>query len=187
MVSGEYKPFDVLTRNALYHAAAERGLEPPPTETMDALMRSYDALRVFPEVPGALELLRRNDVAVEAYVFSNGTASMVGNSVRNSPDLGPHAVGFQALVTVDEVRCYKPDRRVYEHLVEQTSRKGVESSVWVVSANPFDIVGARAAGLNAAFIDRSGKGWIDRLDEVRVPTIVVKGLDDAVSSILDIL
>ena len=60
MVSGEYKPFDVLTRSALYHAAAERGLDPPPTETMDALMRSYDALRVFPEVPGALELLRRS-------------------------------------------------------------------------------------------------------------------------------
>lgn len=181
---GKYKPFDELTRSALNHAAAEQLLEPPSPEVADALMQSYDALNVFPDVPAALEMLR-SDITVDTYVFSNGTSTMVGNSIRSSPDLAPHAAHFRGLVTVDDVRCYKPHRRVYEHLVEETGVKGGEDSVWVVSSNPFDVVGARAAGLNAVFVDRSDKGWTDRLDEAWVPTIVATGLDRAVRSILD--
>ena len=147
-------------------------------------MQSYDALHTFPDVPTVLEMLG-GDVAVDAYVFSNGTRAMVKNSIRSSPDLGPRAARFQEVVTVDDVRCYKPHRRVYEHLVKQTGMAGSKDSVWVVSSNPFDVVGARAAGLNAAFVDRSGRGWTDRLDDARIPTIVATGLDQAVKSILD--
>ncbi|RYP74168.1 hypothetical protein DL769_004083 [Monosporascus sp. CRB-8-3] len=189
---GEYRPFSELTRAALHHAAAEQGLAPPSPETADALMRSYDALRAFPEVGSALDHLlldRDSGKGVEAYVFSNGTVDMVANSVRSSPDLGPRAGRlFRALVTVDDegLRCYKPDGRVYSHLMRRAGvEEGRESDVWVVSANPFDIVGARAAGLNAAFIDRAGKGWIDRLDEMRVPSVVTRGVDEAVRSILE--
>ncbi|RYO87416.1 hypothetical protein DL766_008383 [Monosporascus sp. MC13-8B] len=164
----------------------------PVPETAHALMRSYDALRAFPEVGSALDHLLLDSGGgkkVEAYVFSNGTAEMVANSVRSSPDLGPRADRlFRALVTVDDdegPRCYKPDRRVYSHLMRHAGvEEGREGDVWVVSANPFDIVGARAAGLNAAFIDRAGKGWIDHLDEARVPSVVARGVDEAVRSIL---
>ena len=72
-------------------------------------MRSYDALRVFPEIPSALELLEENGDSVEAHVFSNGTGEMVRNSIHTSPDLGPHAGRFKSLITVDEVKCFKPD------------------------------------------------------------------------------
>ncbi len=152
-------------------------------------MRSYDALRAFPEVPAALDLLASESgggaaaaAAADAYVFSNGTDAMVGNSVRSSPDLGPRAAaaGFRALVSVDGLRCYKPDPRAYAHLVETVGA----GDVWLVSANPFDVAGARAAGLRAAFVDRSGRGWVDRLDEARAPTVVVRGLDEAVRAIL---
>ncbi|RYP14315.1 hypothetical protein DL765_006480 [Monosporascus sp. GIB2] len=190
---GEYRPFSELTRAALHHAAAEQGLAPLSPETAHALMRSYDALWAFPEVGLALDRLllgRDGGKKVEAYVFSNGTAEMVANSVRNSPDLGARADRpFRALVTVDDdegPRCYKPDRRVYSHLMRRAGvDEGHEGDVWVVSANPFDIVGARAAGLNAAFIDRAGKGWIDHLDEARVPSVVARGVDEAVRSILE--
>lgn len=207
---GEYKPFNELTLNALHHAAAEHGVTVSP-DAAEALMRSYDALHTFPEVPGALDLLNshshsRSDPTspdpasteageVEAYIFSNGTDAMVGNSVRTSPELASHLSPhhhhhhhtFKALITVDELRCYKPDPRVYKHLVERTGMMGPgrEADVWVVSANPFDIVGARAAGLNAAFVDRSGRGWVDRLDGTREPTVVVGGVDEAVRAILD--
>lgn len=29
--------------------------------------------------------------------------------------------------------------------------------------NPFDVVGARAAGLSAIWVDKEGTGWIDRM------------------------
>ncbi|KAI1207544.1 haloacid dehalogenase [Annulohypoxylon truncatum] len=180
---GEYKPFGEITLNALRHAVAEHGLT-LAAEDADALMRSYDALHVFPEIPSALKLLEEHGDSVEAYVFSNGTGEMVGNSIKTSPDLGPHASRFRSLITVDEVKCFKPDRRGYDHLLEQIGRRGDTSKVWLVSANPFDVVGSRAAGLNAAFIDRSGKGWIDHLDDKRAPSVVASGVDEAIKLIL---
>ncbi|KAI0880846.1 haloacid dehalogenase [Annulohypoxylon maeteangense] len=181
---GEYKTFGEITRNALHHAVAEHGLTLAPENT-DALMRSYDALHVFPEIPSALKLLEENGDSVEAYVFSNGTGEMVGNSIKTSPDLGPHSGRFKSLITVDDIKCFKPDRRSYNHLLEHVGKQEDKGDVWLVSANPFDIVGARAAGLKASFIDRSGKGWIDRLDEKRAPSVIASGVDEAIKLILN--
>ncbi|KAI0445212.1 haloacid dehalogenase [Xylaria telfairii] len=181
---GQYKTFSEITRSALGHALAEHGwtLREDDAKT---LMRAYDALHVFPEIPAAMQLLQENSGAVDAYVFSNGTDEMVGNSIRTSPELGPHAEMFKSLVTVDRLKCFKPDPRTYAHLVEQAGKKEHATDVWVVSANPFDIVGAKAAGLQAAFIDRLGKGWIDQLDDTHRPSLVADGVDTAIQSILN--
>ncbi|KAI0190667.1 haloacid dehalogenase [Xylaria flabelliformis] len=180
---GQYKTFSEITRSALAHAVAEHNLT-LAVDDAETLMRAYDALHVFPEIPAAMQLLQENSGAVDAYVFSNGTDDMVGNSIRTSPELGPHADMFRSLVTVDSLKCFKPHPRTYAHLVEQAGKKGQAKDVWVVSANPFDIAGAKAAGLQAAFIDRSGKGWIDRLDETQKPSLVTDSVDKAVQSIL---
>ncbi|GAW17191.1 hypothetical protein ANO14919_066440 [Xylariales sp. No.14919] len=181
---GRYRSFSEITRSALAHAVAELGLTLAANDA-DKLMRAYDALHVFPEIPGAMRLLRENRAAVDAYVFSNGTDDMVGNSVRTSPELGPHADLFRSLITVDSLKCFKPDPRTYAHLVEQSGKKGRLGDVWVVSANPFDVVGAKAAGLKTAFIDRPGRGWIDRLDELHKPSLITNGVDQAIRFILD--
>ncbi|KAH8645675.1 HAD-like domain-containing protein [Xylariales sp. PMI_506] len=180
---GEYKSFSDITRSSLGHALVEHGLVASQDKT-DRLMRAYDALHVFPDVSAALNLLREKSDLIDAYVFSNGTAEMVGNSINSSPDLGPCASVFRSLITVDTLRVFKPDKRVYEHLVQVVGKQENKSDVWVVSANPFDIVGSKVAGLRAAFIDRAGKGWVDRLDEVNVPSIIAGGVDKAISAIL---
>jgi 2-haloacid dehalogenase len=182
-VIGEYKSFSEITRSSLGHALAEHGLEASPDQA-NQLMRAYDALHVFPEVPAMLGLLRERHDSVDAYVFSNGTEEMVGNSIKTSPELGPHAALFKSMITVDTIQVFKPSLRVYEHLVRTVGKQGNASDVWVVSANPFDVVGSKVAGLRAAFIDRSGKGWIDRLDEMRGPSIIAPNVEDAVRSIL---
>lgn len=165
------------------HALAEHALDISERDAND-LMEAYDRLHAFPEVSPALNLLKKKSDQVDVYVFSNGTDAMVGNSIKSSPDLGPHADLFQSLVTVEDVKAYKPDKRVYTHLIKQVGKERSKEDVWVVSANPFDIAGARAAGLNAAFIDRPGKGWIDRLDETSRPTTVALGVEEAVKTIL---
>ncbi|OTB00755.1 hypothetical protein M426DRAFT_323999 [Hypoxylon sp. CI-4A] len=181
---GEFRSFSEITRSSLYHAVAEHGLTLSEKDA-DELMKSYDKLHVFPEIPSVLKLLEQNSNSVEAHVFSNGTEAMVSNSVKNSPDLGPHAHRFKSLIVVDSLKCFKPDMRVYNHLVKEVGKQGEEKDVWVVSANPFDVAGAGVAGLRAAFIDRAGTGWIDRLDETRTPAIVARGVDDAVKLILE--
>jgi 2-haloacid dehalogenase len=112
-------------------------------------MKAYDSLSTFPDVSPALKALA-SDPSINAYVFSNGTNAMVTASVTSSPSLSPHASVFKDLITIEEVGVFKPDKRVYEHLVRKVG-KGREDagSVWLVSGNPFDVVGAMVAGLQA--------------------------------------
>ena len=63
------------------------------------------------------------------------------------------------VISVDEVRTFKPDPTVYAHAVErlgQTAR-----ATWLVSSNPFDIIGARIAGLCTAWLKRDPKAVFD--------------------------
>jgi len=147
-------------------------------------MKAYDSLSSFPDVPPGLSALSSNS-SLTAVVFSNGTDSMVSNSVNKSPDLSPHASVFQQLITIEEVKAYKPDPAVYNMLAKKVGKEGKMGEMWLVSGNPFDIVGARAMGMKAAWVDRQGKGWSDHLiqGEVGGPTCICKGLEDVVKKI----
>lgn len=150
-------------------------------------MKAYDSLSTFADVPPALKALA-DAPDVTAVVFSNGTNAMVTNSVHSSPDLGPHADVFREIVTVEEVKCFKPDPRVYYHLAEKVGKGGSRremGEMWLVSGNPFDVVGARAVGMRAAWVDRGGVGWRDGLvrGELGGPTVVVKGLGEVMEAI----
>ena len=56
-----------------------------------------------------------------------------------------------------ETRKFKPVPIVYRSLAE-TDGKGPDEmgEIWLVTSNPFDVVGARAAGMKAAWVDREG-------------------------------
>lgn len=150
-------------------------------------MKAYDSLSTFPDVTPALKNLA-NESDITPVVFSNGTQTMVSNSVNHSPDLGTYASVLKDLVTVEEVKCFKPDPEVYYHLARKmgkgTDRESM-GSMWLVSGNPFDIVGARAVGMQAAWVDRSGAGWTDEImqGELGKPTIIVKGLGEVVEGV----
>jgi 2-haloacid dehalogenase len=63
--------------------------------------------------------------------------------------------------------------------------------IWLVSGNPFDVVGARSVGMRAAWVDRGGRGWCDGLGGLLDdgngkglgPIIIVGGVDEAVKGI----
>ncbi|KAK7610429.1 haloacid dehalogenase, type II [Phyllosticta paracitricarpa] len=175
----QYEPFSSVTKNALHHALAE-ARESLSDAAVDAMLDAYDALSVFADVPGCLRALASSP-AITPVVFSNGTRAMVANSVQRSPDLAPLASVFADIVVVEPARRYKPHPAVYEHLAARVG-KGVEQrgDVWVVSGNPFDIVGARAAGMKAAWVDRQGGGWQDRLggQQQWAPTVVLRSLEE---------
>ncbi|KAI1258756.1 haloacid dehalogenase [Xylariaceae sp. FL1019] len=179
---GEYKSFSEITRSALGHAVADHGLTLQPQDAHN-LMRSYDTLHAFPEIPVALDLLQKHKDAIDAYIFTNGTSEMVENSIKTS--LGPSADIFRSVISVDAVQCFKPDPRTYSHLLDRVGKKGHPEDVWLMSCNPFDVLGAKSSRLKAAFIDRTGKGWIDRLDEMQPPSIVAKSVEEAIQAILD--
>ncbi|KAL9639358.1 MAG: hypothetical protein Q9164_000972 [Protoblastenia rupestris] len=182
----QYIPFSTITRRSLSHALAESSLALGDS-AIDSVMKAYDSLSTFPDVAPALQSLAE-DPGIISVVFSNGTHSMVTNSVKSSPDLAPHVHVFKDIVTVDEVRRFKPDPEVYYFLARKvgkdTSREGM-SGMWLVSGNPFDVVGAKAVGMRACWVDRAGKGWVDGLSEGEEgrPDLIVQGLGEVVEGV----
>ncbi|KAL8924741.1 MAG: hypothetical protein Q9172_002559 [Xanthocarpia lactea] len=182
----QYMPFSSVTQRSLHHALSENDISLPSEAAVASLMSAYDSLSIFPDVAPALESLVKSS-SVTPVVFSNGTQQMVGNSVHRSPDLSPYSNVFSDMVTVEEVRKFKPHPDVYYHLANKVGKsKGQMGDIWLVSGNPFDIVGAKAVGMKACWVDREGQGWSDRLAEgnVGVPDFVGKDLGEIVEVIL---
>lgn len=148
-------------------------------------MKAYDSLSCFPDVGPCLSKIA-DEKGITPVIFSNGTHSMVSNSVNQSPDLAPHAKVFYRIVVVEEVRKFKPAPAVYELLAAKVNKaSGEMNSMWLVSGNPFDVVGARAVGMKAAWVDRQGNGWTDQLvqGEAGRPTVILRSLEELVDAI----
>ncbi len=57
------------------------------------------------------------------------------------------------MITVDDLKTFKPDPEVYWYLTRRLEGRPYET--WLVSSNPFDVIGAKSAGLKAAWIKRN--------------------------------
>ena len=159
-----YEDFEQVTRKALDYALAATGhaLE---TQQKNVLMAQYNDLERFADVEPGLQRLK--DAGHVMVVFSNGTPAML-TGIMNAANLHLYFKGF---VSVDEVKVYKPSPIVYRHVASSLGRPIGE--VRLISSNPFDIVGAEAAGMQAAWVNRSGS-LFDTL--APMPQMVVRSL-----------
>lgn len=146
------------------HALADNGTQ-LGEENIEELMQAYDNLSTFADVDPALTRIA-TDPNIQAVIFSNGTKTMILNSVLRSADLSPHASAFQDVITVDEVQ-----------------QSSVRNNLWLVSGNPFDIVGARSTGMQAIWVDRVGEGWKDAASPDLQPTATVHSLEQVMNEI----
>jgi 2-haloacid dehalogenase len=78
---------------------------------------------------------------------------------------------FEGIVSTDDVKSYKPNPGVYAHFLRQS--KSIGSEAWLISSNPFDVIGAISAGMLAAWVKRSPKAILDPWGIE--PTITVGG------------
>jgi 2-haloacid dehalogenase len=147
-----YETFAVCTRQALDHTCSQFGL-PLGQGERDELMALY---RVLPAFPDAAEgLARARAVGFRLFAFSNGSAAAVEELLSHA-DLRPF---FLDVVSVDEVQSFKPDPGVYAHFLKRAGATGAAS--WLISGNPFDVLGAKSAGLHAAWVQRSPESLFD--------------------------
>ena len=160
-----YEDFGVCTRQALVHTANVLGARLSEDE-QEKLIEEYQNLRPFPDVVPGIEALKSRGHALVA--FSNGVEA-TARTLLDRAGILPH---LQGVVSVDDLKTFKPAPEVYHYLVR---RLGTDTSeTWVVSSNPFDVIGAKAAGLMAAWIQRKPDARFDPW-EIE-PDLVVPGL-----------
>jgi len=161
---GRYEDFRWVTARALDFAVASLGVRLPDGQD-ERLVELYDYLRPFPDAVPALGELA--GVGYELVVLSNGTPAMIRNCLDNS-GLG----GFFGLrVSVDEVRAFKPSPVVYRHAAGRLSVP--VGQLRLVTSNAFDCVGAGAAGMRTAWVNRSAAPFdtIGARPDITVPAL----------------
>jgi 2-haloacid dehalogenase len=133
-----------------------------------ALLNLYLALPAFPDAVPALRALSSRGYSL--FAFSNGTESAVRTLLQRAAVLDL----FSAIVSVDDVKSFKPDPLVYEYL---TARSGApKESVWLVSSNVFDVIGAKSYGLRTAWVKRDRPSILDFAEFA--PDAIVNSLTD---------
>jgi 2-haloacid dehalogenase len=138
-----YEDFSVITRESLAYAIRVLGLK-HDAATFERIMDKYLHLDLYPDAKATLAALKGRKLAI----LSNGSGDMLNTLVENS---GLDRV-LDATISIDSQRIFKPAPDAYT-LIE--ARLGVRpAEVLFVSSNPWDACGAKAFGLNVAWIER---------------------------------
>jgi 2-haloacid dehalogenase len=87
--------------------------------------------------------------------FSNGAEAAVRTLLQNAQVL-QHLDG---VISVDDLKTFKPNPDVYEYLAKRMKRE--KQDTWLVSSNPWDVIGAKSAGLRAAWVKRKKEAVYD--------------------------
>ena len=146
---GRYVPFAQITREALEYACAALAL-PLDSGRADALMHEYLRLDPYPDAPGALRKLG----ALKTGILTNGSPDMIGPLVSHS------GMRFDAVLSVDEAKIFKPAPAAYEIALRAFQAQAGELAL--VSSNCWDAMGAKSFGFRVYWINRLGAP-VDRL------------------------
>ena len=121
----------------------------------DDLLSLYKILSPYPEVRGVLEDLKKKNFKLA--ILSNGTPDLL-NELIESNKLNNL---FDDLFSIEEVKIYKPDPRVYELPLKKYSIKA--NQVTFLSANTWDVSGGGNFGYNSIWVNRNNSEF-DVLD-----------------------
>ena len=162
---GRYADFDVVTREAFRATTAILGVDLRTAET--GLLDTYRRLPAFADAFEGLTQLA--EAGHRLVAFSNGVAATLKGLLTHARLMPP----LTDVVSVDEVRTYKPSPVVYQHLVTRGGQSAERT--WLVSANAWDVLGAKSAGLKAAWVRRSPRTHWDG-GGIAEPDLVVASL-----------
>jgi 2-haloacid dehalogenase len=145
-LAGRYVDFWQLTEQALDYALArvpsvDRALRPQ-------LLEAYFKLDAFADAPATLADLKKSGGRLA--ILSNGSPRMLAAAVDASGMAGL----FDAVLSVDSVRAYKPRPEVYALVTERFDVK--PGDVVFVSSNRWDVMGAGSFGFGTVWLNRAG-------------------------------
>ncbi len=140
-----YVDFSVCTKEALDYTCHDLDI----TLTQDqklSLLQEYKTLPVFPDVSKGLELLQNTNHSM--YAFSNGSYQAI-KALLDNANIEQF---FDGIVSVEDVKMFKPSPLVYQHF--NTKTNSTKDTSWLISSNPFDAIGATSYGMKSIWVQR---------------------------------
>ena len=162
----EHTPYREIEHRAVAYTLERTGI----AYTMDEvrfLVAQIERLKPFPDVPAALARL---NTRYKIAVLSNGDPDMLEAAKPF------HGIAFDAVISVAVANSFKPHVSTYSKAAELMGVRMDE--VLFVANHAFDCIGAKAAGMRAAFIDRRSRpfGITPHQPDIVAPDM--KGLAD---------
>ncbi len=137
-----HTPYREIGHAAVAYTLDRAGITYTPEEVRH-LVGCIERLRCFPDVPEALARLRAK---FKIAVLSNGDPDMLEAAKPY------HGITFDRVISVAEAGSFKPHVATYTKAAEIMGVRLDE--VLFVANHAFDCIGAKAAGMHTAFIDR---------------------------------
>lgn len=167
-----YQSFVVCTHDALEYACQFHKVTFSQAQK-EVLMDKYEILPAFDDVEPALDTLKNTDTKL--YAFSNGGKQVVENLLAHAGIL--HC--FDDIVSCENLKSYKPNPAVYSHFLRESNSS--HHQTWLVSSNPFDVIGALSSGWKGAWVQRSEEALFDPWE--LQPTMVIRRLNELIKVI----
>lgn len=146
--TNDYHDFTVIANATLDMAAKALKADVDEVKKNEAL-QTLKKLSAYEDVPKGLKQLKENGFRLATLTnspFDTLTAQL---------EQAKLAAYFEATLSIDSIRKYKPALETYQWAAEQMSVNA--SDAMLVAAHGWDIAGALQAGLQAAFIGRKGQ------------------------------
>jgi 2-haloacid dehalogenase len=158
-------------RRAFVYTLNLNGVQASSNEVKD-FMRAWQELSPFPEVLSAVERLRSR---YQLVILSNGDPDFLDHLVKNRVQWD-----FDDVISVTDIGAFKPHPGVYRYAAISRLRLEVGECL-MVSANSFDVMGARACGYRAAFVNRYALPYED---SPYLPDVTVKDFTELADTLL---
>lgn len=142
----QHRDFWRLTQEALEVVAELHGITDAALKT--DILSAYRKLDAYPEVPTLLRALKAKGLA--RAILSNGEPGMLHDAVT-AAGIAPL---LDAVLSVESVRVFKPDPRVYRMVGRRFELAPREMAF--VSSNPWDAFGAHELGFRVFRVNRTG-------------------------------
>jgi 2-haloacid dehalogenase len=144
-ITGRYVDFFAVTEDALVYAANAMQLE-LTTERKQRLLNAYLHLAPWPDTADSLRRLRVHGIRVIA--LANFSPDMLQANAENAGLTGL----FDALVSTDAIRTYKPDPRAYRLGMERLHL--AKQDILFAAFGGWDAAGAKAFGYPTMWVNR---------------------------------
>jgi 2-haloacid dehalogenase len=157
----EHTPYREIGHRAVAHVMDRAGIG-HTKDDVKYLVGEIEKLKPFPEVPAALARLQTRFKLV---VLSNGDPDMLETAKQH------HGIPFDAVISVAEANSFKPHVATYAKAAEILELP--PDQILFVANHAFDCIGAKAAGMRTAFIDRRSRpfGETPYQPDILVPTM----------------
>lgn len=148
-VTGDYQDFGEIGVASLLMVAQNNAIELSAEDAKTAIVTPLLSLPAHPDVKAGLTSLSKQDFKIVSLTNSSN------HGVKTQFENAGLTHYFDARYSIEDIKIYKPDLRAYEWVLQQLNVQPEDALM--VAAHGWDVAGAKAAGLQTAFVARPGK------------------------------